>query len=102
LLASETALNNLADDACGASRNLPWAIPDSCLVQAVLHRHMPDVQDDPPPLAHHSNRLIDAWSGGQHLIVKEFLKPDEFDGAPAREYRALQLLAPLDIAPQPV
>jgi hypothetical protein len=57
---------------------------------------------DRPPLAYQSNRLIDAWVGGQHLIVKEFLKPDEFGEAPVREYRALQLLAPLDIAPQPV
>jgi len=55
-----------------------------------------------PPLEYQSNRLYDAWTGGRHLIIKEFLKPDELEDAPAREFRALELLAPLDIAPQPV
>lgn len=53
-----------------------------------------------------SNRLYDArLRDGQgrerHLIVKEFLKPDEFDKAPVREFEGLRMLAPLDIAPQP-
>ena len=58
-----------------------------------------------PTLDHQSNRLYDVWvggAGGRHLIVKEFLKPDEFATAPLREYRALELVAPLDIAPKPV
>jgi hypothetical protein len=55
-----------------------------------------------PSLDHQSNRLYDVWAGGRHLILKEFLKPDEFDTAPLREIWALELLAPLDIAPQPV
>jgi aminoglycoside phosphotransferase (APT) family kinase protein len=55
-----------------------------------------------PSLGYQSNRLYDAWAGDRHLIVKEFLKPDEFHDAPLREFRALELLAPLDIAPQPV
>jgi aminoglycoside phosphotransferase (APT) family kinase protein len=55
-----------------------------------------------PPLEIQSNRLYDAWAGGRHLIVKEFLKPNEFEESPVREFRALQLLAPLDIAPRPV
>jgi hypothetical protein len=55
-----------------------------------------------PPLGYQSNRLYDAWVGDRHLIVKEFLKPDEYHDAPLREFRALKLLAPLDIAPQPV
>lgn len=55
-----------------------------------------------PPLHIQSNRLYDAWAGDRHLIVKEFLKPAEFHDAPVREFRALKLLAPLDIAPQPV
>jgi aminoglycoside phosphotransferase (APT) family kinase protein len=55
-----------------------------------------------PPLDHQSNRLYDVWAGGRRLILKEFLKPDEFHAAPLREIRALELLASLDIAPQPV
>jgi len=53
-------------------------------------------------LDYQSNRLYDVWAGNRHLIVKEFLRPDEFQDAPVREFRALALLAPLDIAPQPV
>ena len=55
-----------------------------------------------PPLEMQSNRLYDAWAGDRRLIVKEFLKPDEYQDAPRREYAALQLLVPLDVAPQPV
>ena len=55
-----------------------------------------------PPLDFQSNRLYDVWVNGRHLIAKEFLKPDEWADAPAREFRALQLLQPLDIAPHPV
>jgi hypothetical protein len=55
-----------------------------------------------PPLEHQSNRLYEAWADGRHLIVKEYLKPEEHDSAPICEYRALELLAPLDVAPQPV
>jgi hypothetical protein len=54
------------------------------------------------PLGHQANRLYDAWVTQRHLIVKEFLIPDEQHAAPAREFGALQLLASLDIAPQPV
>jgi aminoglycoside phosphotransferase (APT) family kinase protein len=49
-----------------------------------------------------SNRLYDAHVGGRHFIVKEFLKPDEFEEAPVREFNGLQLMAPLDVAPQPL
>jgi hypothetical protein len=49
-----------------------------------------------------SNRLYDIWADGCHLIAKEYLQPGELEIAPWREYQALQLLAPLDIAPQPV
>ncbi len=52
------------------------------------------------PLAHQSNRLYDAWADERHLIVKEFLKPDEIHEAPAREARALELVAPLDLGPR--
>ena len=55
-----------------------------------------------PPLEHQSNRLYEAWTDGQHLIVKEYLKPDELATAPFHEHRALELLAPLDVVPQPV
>src|SRR5581483_685029 len=54
------------------------------------------------PLEHQSNRLYDGWAGGRHLILKEYLKPSEFQTAPVREMRALELLAPLDVAPRPV
>ena len=55
-----------------------------------------------PPLAYQSNRLYDVWIDSRHLIVKEFLRPDEFQDAPVREFRALQEVAHLDIAPQPI
>ncbi|MBI4771826.1 MAG: aminoglycoside phosphotransferase family protein [Chloroflexi bacterium] len=55
-----------------------------------------------PSLDHQSNRLYEAWAGDRRLIVKEFLKPDELHDAPLREFRALELLAPLDIAPRPI
>ncbi|MGH2543600.1 MAG: phosphotransferase [Ardenticatenaceae bacterium] len=55
-----------------------------------------------PALAHQSNRLYDVWAGGLRLIAKEYLKADEFEDAPRREFGALELLAPLDIAPRPV
>ncbi len=29
-----------------------------------------------PALAHQSNRLYDVWVDGQHLIAKEYLRPD--------------------------
>lgn len=54
------------------------------------------------PLEHQSNRLYDAWADGRRLIVKEYLKPEEFATGPVNEHRALELLAPLDVAPQPV
>lgn len=54
------------------------------------------------PLTFQSNRLYDVWVNGRHLIAKEFLKPDEWQDAPACEFWALQLLEPLDIAPCPV
>ncbi len=55
-----------------------------------------------PPLEHQSNRLYDAWATGRRLIVKEYLQPAELHEAPVREYRALELLASLDVAPRPV
>lgn len=55
-----------------------------------------------PALDHQSNRLYDVHAGERHLILKEYRKPDEWDDAPRREFGALQLLAPLDIAPRPV
>lgn len=54
------------------------------------------------PLTYQSNRLYDVWINGRHLIAKEFLKPEDEPDAPAREFQALQLLEPLDIAPRPV
>lgn len=37
-----------------------------------------------------------------HWIAKVFLAPDEFDDAPRREFAAMRLLAPYDIAPQAI
>jgi hypothetical protein len=55
-----------------------------------------------PPIDHQSNQLYDVWVAGRHLIVKEFLKSEEWSAAPRREFDALTLLAPLDLAPQPL
>ena len=55
-----------------------------------------------PPIDIQSNRLYDVWAGDRRLIAKEYLKPNEFDEAPFREFNALERLAALDIAPQPV
>ncbi len=55
-----------------------------------------------PPIDHQSNQLYDVWVAGRHLIAKEFLKPEEWAEAPRREFDALTLLAPLDLAPQPL
>src|SRR5437763_5576433 len=54
------------------------------------------------PLEHQANRLYDFWAGGRHLILKEFMLPDEKHAAAAREYQALALMAPLDLAPRTV
>ncbi len=48
------------------------------------------------------NRLYDAWVGDRRLIVKEFLKPAEYDDASRREHSALKRLTPLAVAPLPV
>ena len=54
------------------------------------------------PLEHQSNHLYEARAGGVVYMVKEFRKPDELYDAPAREYFAMEVLAPREIAPRPV
>jgi hypothetical protein len=54
------------------------------------------------PLTYQSNHLYDLRAGREHWIVKEYRRPDEFPLAPRREYRSLELLRSLDIAPRPV
>src|SRR5690606_21699890 len=54
------------------------------------------------PEVHQSNELFDVWADGRHLIAKQYLKEDEWETAPAREFASLQLLQPLDIAPMPL
>jgi Phosphotransferase enzyme family len=54
-----------------------------------------------PPIAHQSNRLFDVFAAGRHLIAKEFLHANRPD-SPAREFRALQRVSSLDVAPRPV
>lgn len=54
------------------------------------------------PIDQQSNRIYSIKFDNFHWIAKVFLKPAEFDDAPRREYAAMQLLSPLDIAPQPI
>ena len=54
------------------------------------------------PLEIQSNRLYDVSANGRHLVAKEFLRTEAEPLAPAREFQALQQLAPFDVAPQPV
>lgn len=37
-------------------------------------------------LTHQSNRLYDDRASERHFILKEYLKPDEWDDAPCREF----------------
>ena len=55
-----------------------------------------------PALDHQSNHLYDVYVDGTHLIAKEYLRPDELRDAPFREFNALVLLEPYDVAPRPV
>ncbi len=55
-----------------------------------------------PSLAYQTNQLYDVWANGRRLIAKLYLRPDELTVAPACEFKALQRLTGLDIAPQPV
>jgi aminoglycoside phosphotransferase (APT) family kinase protein len=54
-----------------------------------------------PSLGIQSNNLFEAGNDRQRIVLKEFLKPEEFDESPVREFRALELLSNLDIAPHP-
>lgn len=54
------------------------------------------------PLDFQSNRLYDILGNGLHFIAKEYLQPDELEIAPLREYKSLQLLSSLDVAPRPI
>lgn len=54
------------------------------------------------PLEHQRNRLYEARRAASHFIVKEYLMSERAEGAALREFQALQWLAPLDLAPQPV
>ncbi|MFN2204049.1 MAG: hypothetical protein ACK2UO_22845 [Caldilineaceae bacterium] len=51
---------------------------------------------------HQSNHLYDVSIDGLHLIAKEYFRPDELRVAPFREFNALMLLEPYDVAPSPV
>ncbi len=55
-----------------------------------------------PVRQYQTNRLYDVWANGRHLIAKQFIRPDELTTAPACEFGALQRLAHLDVAPQPL
>lgn len=59
-----------------------------------------DIEISPRPrLEFQHNTLYDVRFGDIHWIAKEFTKEDEFLDSPKREYNALKLLAPFDIAP---
>jgi Ser/Thr protein kinase RdoA (MazF antagonist) len=79
---------------------------NDCLVEIVarLGGYVPSdlLVEVRTPLEHQSNRLYDAWIGRRHLLVKEYLKQEEYSTAPLMEHRALEMLAPFDIAPQPI
>ena len=51
-------------------------------------------------MPHQANHLYDVWADGRHLIANEYLSDVELD-APLNEYRALQLVESMDIAPRP-
>jgi hypothetical protein len=79
-------------------------VNNSELVQTAITRALgtgASIQER-PPLNFQSNQLFDVWQNGRHHIAKHYLKTDELADAPRREFEALQLLAPLDVAPQPV
>jgi hypothetical protein len=54
-----------------------------------------------PPIAHQTNHLYDVWVDDQQLIAKVYLGDVERN-SPLAEYRALQVVQHLDIAPRPV
>jgi thiamine kinase-like enzyme len=54
------------------------------------------------PSTPQTNRLYDVWADGSHLNAKDYVNENEWATAPLREFQSLHLLAPLDIAPQPV
>jgi hypothetical protein len=75
---------------------------EAVVVQAT-HLPLSSIRLSPrPPLDYQSNRLYDLWVNDRHWIVKEFLHEAEWQDAPRREFRALELVAPLDIAPCPL
>ncbi|MBI5080674.1 MAG: aminoglycoside phosphotransferase family protein [Chloroflexi bacterium] len=55
-----------------------------------------------PSLDHQSNNLYDVQANHTHWILKEYLKEDEWEESPCREFEALNLLKPLGIAPRPL
>jgi|GEM_PF-1776765 aminoglycoside phosphotransferase (APT) family kinase protein len=55
-----------------------------------------------PSLDHQSNSLYDVQTNSAHWILKEYLKEDEWEESPRREFEALNLLKPLGIAPRPL
>src|SRR3569833_3129310 len=55
-----------------------------------------------PPDTHQRNRNYDVWlEGGEHHIAKEYLLASKPDSA-WKEYQALRIVEPLDIAPRPL
>ncbi len=55
-----------------------------------------------PSLDHQSNNLYDVQANHTRWILKEYLKEDEWEESPRREFEALKLLKPLGIAPRPL
>ncbi len=73
------------------------------ILNAATSQATPTLRVYPRPFGHYqTNQLYDVWANGRHLIAKQFLRPDELTIAPACEFGALQRLAHLDLAPQPL
>lgn len=53
-------------------------------------------------LDYQSHDLYDVRFGDSHWIAKVFTKENEYDDGPKREYEALKLLEPFDLAPLPI
>ena len=103
-------MNSLSEESAGPEQNDALPIIRSYMPKPLRHlvAHAIDVAPEAVsialrrPLEHQNNRLYDIWAGDHHLIAKEYLRAGELPEGPLREYRSLQLMAPLDIAPQPV
>lgn len=78
------------------------------LMQEIIRQRVQEITDialedirvqERKRLEYQSNILYDVTFTDNHWIAKEFVKVDEFEYSPKREYDALKLLEYLDVAP---